>query len=107
MDELVQRLSTGNHPVEVSLRPERVARALKDRIDDYGFVHIRFTETKGGTELGVTLKMDQCNFASADFEAGHGKIRLAGSLSLNYVPVMCFADIDLSTLSGTGHLKMA
>lgn len=30
MNELVQRLSQGDHPVEASLRPEKTATALKE-----------------------------------------------------------------------------
>ena len=50
MDELVARLSAGDHPVEASLRPEKTIKALKECIDR-GYVHIKFTETEGGTEL--------------------------------------------------------
>lgn len=32
MNELVQRLSEGEHPVEASLRPEKTATALKESI---------------------------------------------------------------------------
>jgi hypothetical protein len=106
MDELVQRLSAGDHPVEVSLRPEKTALALKKRIDDYALVHLRFTGTRGGTELGVNLNKEDSNWEGADFERGTGRVRLAGKLKLNYVPVKCVADIDLSTLSGTGHLEV-
>ena len=54
MDELVARLSAGDHPVEASLRPEKTIKALKECIDR-GYVHIKFTETEGGTELGLKL----------------------------------------------------
>lgn len=105
MDELVQRLSTGEHPVEIALRPERTAAALKRRIDEYGFVHIRFTGTRGGTELGVTLD-NQSSLGDVDFEHATGQITLSGQLRLNYVPVRCVASIDLSTLQGVGHLEV-
>ena len=54
MNELVQRLSEREHPIEASLRPEKTATALKESIDR-GYVHIKFTNTKGGTDLGVRL----------------------------------------------------
>lgn len=47
MNELVQRLSQGEHPVEASLRPQKTAASLKESIDR-GYVHIKFTQTKGG-----------------------------------------------------------
>jgi hypothetical protein len=30
VDELVARLSAGDHPIEVSLRPEKTVKALKE-----------------------------------------------------------------------------
>jgi len=106
MNELVQRLSDSSHPVEVTLRPERTASALKRRIEEFGFVHIKFTDTKGGTELGVKLDKEACDLASADFERASGKVTLSGRLMLDYVPVRCDAEIDLSTLEGTGRLRV-
>jgi uncharacterized protein YbdZ (MbtH family) len=103
-DDLVKRLSTGDHPVEASLRPARTAQALKERID-MGYVHIKFTGTRGGTELGVRLDNSALNLLKADFEAPSGNVHLEGELTLNYVKVRCIADIDLQTLSGTGHLR--
>ncbi len=104
MNELVQRLSQGNHPVEASLRPEKTVAALKESIDR-AYVHIKFTSTKGGTELGVKLDSDASNFTEADFEHQTGKVHLVGDLTLNYVKVKCIADIDLETLAGSGHLE--
>lgn len=48
MDELVQMLSEKDNPVEVSLQPEKTASALQECIDR-GYVHVKFTNTKGGT----------------------------------------------------------
>ena len=31
-------------------------------------------------------------------------VHVEGTLTLNYVPVRCVADIDLATLNGTGQL---
>ncbi|ARV60162.1 MbtH domain protein [Nostocales cyanobacterium HT-58-2] len=105
MNELVQRLSEGNHPVEVSLRPEKTAAALKESIDR-GYVHIKFTNTKGGTDLGVRLDPETSNLKDADFEHQTGKVYLVGNLTLNYVKVRCIADIDLANLEGQGHLEL-
>ncbi|NJO81150.1 MAG: MbtH domain protein [Cyanobacteria bacterium RM1_2_2] len=104
MNELVQRLSQGNHPVEASLRPERTATALKESIDR-GYVHIKFTSTQGGTDLGMQLDRDASNLTNANFEQQTGSAHLVGNLTLNYVKVKCIADIDLNTLAGTGHLE--
>jgi hypothetical protein len=103
MDELVERLSQGEHPVELTVRPQRTIQALKDQIDR-GYVHIKFTGTRGGTELGVCLDEDACDFSAVTFADGTGRARFAGDLTLNYVPVRCTADIDVSTFEGTGRL---
>lgn len=100
---LVDRLCEGTHPVEVALRPERTLMLFQSALDrDY--VHIKFTATKGGTELGVKLDKDACDLSGANFQAGVGTIHLEGGLTLDYVKVRCIADIDLSSLDGTGRL---
>jgi uncharacterized protein YbdZ (MbtH family) len=100
---LVDRLSEGTHPVEVGLRPEKNIKLFKEAIDR-NYVHIRFTDTRGITELGVRLDRDVCDFSSTDFENGAGKVHLEGGLTLDYVKVRCIADIDLSSLEGEGYL---
>jgi uncharacterized protein YbdZ (MbtH family) len=103
-DELVDRLCEGDHPVEAGLRPEKTVQVLKENIDR-GYVHIKFTSTKGGTELGFRLDNDLSDLSKADFEKQNGTVHLVGALTLNYVKVWCVADIDLKTLTGQGHLK--
>ena len=103
---LVDRLCEGEHRVEIGLRPEKSVSLLKDAIDR-NYVHVKFTDTKGGTELGVRLDKDACNFSNADFEGGTGMIHVEGELTLDYVRVRCIADVDLTTLEGTGHLTRA
>jgi hypothetical protein len=104
VNELVKRLSEGEHPVEASLRPEKTAKALKESVDR-GYVHIKFTDTQGGTELGARLDREATDLSQADFENQTGNIRLVGGLTLNYVKVRCVAEIDLATLTGRGHLE--
>ncbi len=104
-DDLVSRLSTGDHPVEVDLRTEKTAQKLKESID-HGYVHIKFTNTQGGTELGVRLDQDHSDIMKADFDQQTGTVHLVGGLTLNYVPVRCVADIDLATFTGQGHLEL-
>ena len=104
MNELVERLSTGEHPVEASLRPDKTVKALKECIDR-NYVHIKFTNTKGGTELGVSLDQEATDLSKADFDNETGKAHLVGNLTLNYVKVKCIADIDINTLTGKGHLE--
>jgi hypothetical protein len=105
MSDLVRRLSEGRHPVEAGLRPERTVQAFQKRID-MGYVFVKFTDTRGGTELGVRLDQDATDLSGADFSAEKGTVHLEGPLTLDYVKVRCIADIDLETLTGTGHLEL-
>lgn len=105
-DDLVTRLCRGDHPVEVGARPESNVQALRESIDR-GYVHIKFTDTKGGTELGVRLDRDASDLSKASFDDSIGTVLLVGGLTLDYVNVRCIADIDLQTLSGIGHLERA
>jgi uncharacterized protein YbdZ (MbtH family) len=100
---LVEKLCKGDHPVEASLRPEKTVSAFKDRIE-MGYVHIKFTETKGGTELGVRIDKEALDLSRANFEDQTGSVHLEGGLTLDYVKVRCVADIDLQTLRGKGRL---
>jgi uncharacterized protein YbdZ (MbtH family) len=102
---LVQRLAQGHHPIVAGLRPDKSVKALQESIDR-GYVHIKFTATKGGTELGVRLDTAACDFSRADFESPSGTVHLEGGLTLDYVKVRCIADIDLTTLEGQGHLEI-
>ena len=104
-DELVMRLATGDHPVEVGLQPEKTAEAFKAAIDR-GYVYIKFTDTKGGTELGVRLDTQASDWSQADFSKATGSVHVEGTLTLNYVKVRCLTDLELQTLTGTGHLQI-
>jgi len=106
VEGVVDLLAKGEHPVEASLRPERTATALKAALDR-GYVHLKFTDTRGGTELGVQVDLARSRFERADFAAGSGSIHLEGTLELDGVDVRCFADLDLARLAGMGGLKRA
>jgi len=101
---LVEFLEQGEHRVEASLRPERSASALKAALDR-GYVHLKFTGTRGGTELGVQLDVEHSRLDRADFATGSGAIHLEGTLELDGVDVRCIADLDLAQLAGNGWLQ--
>jgi len=101
---LVDRLCVGSHPVEASLRPERTVKLFKEAIDR-NYVHIKFTDTRGGTELGIRVDHEACDFKKADFENCAGTAHIEGTLILDYVKVRRVADIDLDTLEGKGRLE--
>jgi hypothetical protein len=101
MNDLVERLSKPQ-PVEVGLRPERRLDHFKAAVDR-GYVHIVFKKT--GTELGVRVTTGESDLSRAEWTSGRGKIKLTGTLVLNYNRVKCHAEIDLATLDGKGRLE--
>src|SRR5262249_38173541 len=105
VNDLVQRLATGSHPIEVSLRPERTLKLFKEMLDR-NHVLIKFTQTRGGTELGVPLHKTRSDLTQANFDDGTGKVHICGEIPLDYVPVRVVADIDLPSLDGQGHLEI-
>lgn len=104
VESLVDRLCKGDHPVEISLRPTPSAKAFKEAIDS-GYVRVKFTGTKGGTELGIQVKTEACDLEGAGFESATGRAKVVGDLTLDYTRVRCIADIDLQSLAGQGRLE--
>jgi hypothetical protein len=102
MDELTQRLSD-EQPVAVG-GPKPTLEELRVRLEDIGTVFVKFTGTRGGTDLGIRLDREASDLAGADFDKGSGTVHIEGTLILNDDPVRCVADIDLATLEGTGRL---
>lgn len=103
MNELVQRLSQGDYPVAVG-GPQPSLEEFERRIKDLGYVFIKFTTTRGGTDLGVRVDKNATDVSRANFAEATGTAHVEGTLTLNYVKVRCVADIDLATLDGTGRL---
>jgi len=103
MNDLVQRLSEGDHPVVVG-GPKPSLEEFHKRIEEMGYVFIKFTDTQGGTDLGVRVDKAAVDTREGNFEQGVGTVHVEGTLTLNYVKVRCIADIDLAELKGTGHL---
>lgn len=103
MDELVARLSAGEHPVALS-RLDTPAD-LKECVEQ-GYVLVEFTGTRGGTELSVRLDPAATDLTAADLPGGTGTARLVGDLNLNEVDVRCIAEVEVATLRGSGRLEV-
>ncbi|GCE15693.1 MbtH domain protein [Tengunoibacter tsumagoiensis] len=103
MDDLVQRLSQGDQPVTVG-GPKPSLEEFRKRVEEMGYVFIKFTATRGGTDLGVRIDRAATDLSKAFFDQATGVAHIEGTLTLNYVPVRCVADIQLESLEGTGHL---
>ncbi|WP_341750095.1 MULTISPECIES: hypothetical protein [unclassified Candidatus Tisiphia] len=103
-NELVQRLSKSKHEVVIGHRDEPYEE-IKQRIED-GYIHVKFTQTRGGTELGINVDLNNTNVKELDFSTGKGMLHIEGTTNLNYDQVRCIADIDLETRKGAGFLQV-
>lgn len=95
---IVAKLSQGKHPITMT---------RYGGIDDLkqaiarGTVLVNFTETRGGTEIGIAL-----DEKSKVIDLSASKIDLCGALTLDYHPVECIVSIDVETRAGIGYLKL-
>jgi len=103
-ESLVDLLCVGEHPLVLSMDPGASVKGFKEAVAS-GYVRVKFTNTSGGTELGLRLDKDACDFKEADFEQGIGRAWVVGGLSLDYTTVRCVANIELETLAGHGKLE--
>jgi hypothetical protein len=104
MNDLTERLTVDQPIIMGGADP--TVEELRNRTGEMGYVLIKFTETRGGTELGFPLDRDGTDLSAADFDDGTGTVHVEGNLILNDDPVRCIANIDLSTLKGTGRLAL-
>jgi Core binding factor beta subunit len=104
MNELTERLTVEQPIIMGGTDP--TLEELRDRTGEMGYVLVKFTETRGGTELGFSLDRQTSDLSAADFDNGTGMAHVEGNLILNGDHVRCIASIDLATLKGTGRLKL-
>jgi hypothetical protein len=104
MNELTQRLTIEQPIIMGGTDP--TAETVRDRVGEMGYMLIKFTETRGGTELGFPVDRDVTDISGADFDNATGTVHVEGNLILNGDHVRCIADIDLATLKGTGRLAL-
>jgi hypothetical protein len=104
MNELTERL-TVEQPIVMG-GSDPTTEELRERTGEMGYVLVKFTGTRGGTELGFPLDREATDLSRANFDEGTGTVHVEGHLVLNDDPVRCIADIDLATLKGTGRLKL-
>jgi hypothetical protein len=105
MNYLTERLSV-DQPIILG-GSDPTVEELRERAGEMGYVLIKFTETRGVTELGFPLDRAATDLSGADFDEGTGAMHVEGDLVLNGDVVRCIADIDLATLTGTGRLRVA
>lgn len=104
MNDLTERLTLDQPIVMGGTDP--TVEELRNRTGEMGYVLVKFTETRGGTELSFPLDRDATDLSAANFDEGTGTVHIEGNLILNSDSVRCIADIDLGTLKGTGRLAL-
>jgi hypothetical protein len=104
MNDLTERL-TIDQPIIMG-GGEPTVEELRERTGEMGYVLVKFTQTRGGTELGFPLDREATDISGANFDEGTGTVHVEGHLTLNDDPVRCIANIDLATLKGTGRLAL-
>jgi Core binding factor beta subunit len=104
MNELTERLTIEQPIVMGGTDP--TVEELRNRTGEMGYVLVKFTQTRGGTELGFPLDRANTDLSKANFDEGTGTVHVEGHLILNDDPVRCIADIDLAMLKGTGRLAL-
>jgi hypothetical protein len=100
MDELVRFLSEGSHKICVDRA--KTPADFRTSLDD-GFVLLRFPDTRGGTTLGVRLDKARCELGEAGTSS---PVKVVGTLVLNYNEIELTANIDPTTLEGTGSVAL-
>lgn len=65
---IVKRLSEGKHEVVIGHRDESYEE-IKERIED-DYIHVKFIQTRGGTELGINVDLKSTNVKDLDFANG-------------------------------------
>jgi hypothetical protein len=55
--------------------------------------------------VGVRLDGEKTDALTADFTHATGTVKIVGTLTLDYVPVVFHGTIELATLDGSGRLE--
>jgi uncharacterized protein YbdZ (MbtH family) len=97
VEDLVTRLSRGRH--HVSVERYKTFTAFREAIEN-GFVLVRFTQTRGGTELGFRIDRQESLFDPTKFSS----TRLVGRFTLDDARVECHVEIEGDQLEGVGYL---
>ena len=67
--------------------PQPTLEELRKRLEEIKLVFIKFTETRGGTDLGINVDSEATDMSGADFDAGTGTVHIEGTIILNDEPV--------------------
>ena len=76
MNELTERLTLEQSVVMGGADP--TVEELRERTGEMGYVLVKFTETRGGTELGFPLDRAATDLSKANFDDGTGTVHVEG-----------------------------
>jgi len=66
MNELVQRLTEGDHPVRVG-GPQPSLEEFQKRVQDMWYAFIKLPDTRGGTDIGLEVDKSAIDLSRGDF----------------------------------------
>jgi len=89
--QIIRYLETGKPSVD------KLRRAV-----EIGYVLVKFTQTKGGTELGCNIKNEDSR-CKAEFT--ENTVSIHGRLKLDFTPILVHAKINLDTFQGTAYVE--
>eukprot|EP00163_Fabomonas_tropica_P022886 TRINITY_DN4005_c0_g1_i1.p1 TRINITY_DN4005_c0_g1~~TRINITY_DN4005_c0_g1_i1.p1 ORF type:complete len:214 (-),score=58.26 TRINITY_DN4005_c0_g1_i1:128-769(-) len=78
---------------------------LKDAVKRQ-YVLVKFTQTTGGTELGLNLTPLPDRPTYSQVHWSDTQLQVTGRAKLDYTPILIHASIDLATFEGTGHVEV-
>jgi len=104
-NELVRKLMN-EQPVQIIRYLEEGKPSIEKlrRAVETGYILVKFTETKGGTELGCNVKNDnpKCSIQWKE----NSQLTFSGRLKLDFTPILVHATIDCTTFQGTGRVEV-
>lgn len=104
MNQLIQFLAQGKHPVKVVLKPEATLSefilCLRRK-----FLNIMFMDTRGGTELGITII--ESSVSADDISEFIKSIVVEGECGLNFKKIKVKVEVSLIDFSGTAQVNLA
>lgn len=105
-NDLVKRLMEKQAVTVIRYRDRESGKPNKDLLinaAENGYVLVKFTGTKGGTELGANTKNTD---SRCHYKVEGDSIAIVGRLKLDYTPLLLTANINLVTFEGTASVAV-
>ncbi|MBT4880039.1 MAG: hypothetical protein HON43_03595 [Alphaproteobacteria bacterium] len=102
-ETLVDRLATKAQKVIIGYRNESLEELRENFKNSY--LHLKFPDTRGETELGIDLLIDECDFSALESGKTEGNLIIKGTTILDSQPILCSANVDLKSRTGTSTVE--